>query len=149
MMVVPLARRMLTEADPRVLWKFTYNFGYKGVRSVQKFKQRLKRGEHFPPFLYISIINSCNLRCQGCWVKVDGPQHYIDAPWTGCWSQAKAAWGGRSHPSCWRSWGGTGCYFQIFSSNHFVRGRTPKRRPGNARPDQRRRTRRQRPARGP
>jgi MoaA/NifB/PqqE/SkfB family radical SAM enzyme len=79
MMVVPFARRMLTETDPRVLWKFTYNFGYKGVRSVQKFKKRLARGEHFPPFLYISVINSCNLRCQGCWVKVDGPQHYIDA----------------------------------------------------------------------
>ena len=33
-----------------------------------------RRGEYFPPFLYISIINSCNLRCQGCWVKVDGPR---------------------------------------------------------------------------
>ena len=79
MNMVPFARRILTETDPRVLWKFTYNFGYKGVRSVQKFKKRLKRGEHFPPFLYISVINSCNLRCQGCWVKVDGPRHYIDA----------------------------------------------------------------------
>ena len=78
-MIVPFARRMVTETDPRVLWTFTWNFGVKGVRSVQKFKQRLARGEHFPPFLYISIINSCNLRCQGCWVKVDGPQHYIDA----------------------------------------------------------------------
>src|SRR5688572_11215603 len=70
---------MLTETDPRLLWTFTWNFGVKGVRSVQKFKQRLARGEHFPPFLYISIINSCNLRCQGCWVKVDGPRHFIDA----------------------------------------------------------------------
>ena len=78
-MIVPFARRMLTETDPRLLWTFTWNFGVKGVRSVQKFKQRLARGEHFPPFLYISVINSCNLRCQGCWVKVDGPQHYIDA----------------------------------------------------------------------
>jgi len=29
-----------------------------------KFKRRIKRGEYFPPFLYLSIINSCNLRCQ-------------------------------------------------------------------------------------
>ena len=36
------------------------------------------KGEYFPPFLYISIINSCNLRCQGCWVKVDGPRKMID-----------------------------------------------------------------------
>ena len=78
-MIVPFAHRMLTETDPRVLWTFTWNFGVKGVRSVQKFKKRLARGEHFPPFLYISIINSCNLRCQGCWVKVDGPRHFIDA----------------------------------------------------------------------
>jgi MoaA/NifB/PqqE/SkfB family radical SAM enzyme len=77
--IVPFARRMLTETDPRVLWTFTWNFGVKGVRSVQRFKKRLARGEHFPPFLYISIINSCNLRCQGCWVKVDGPRHFIDA----------------------------------------------------------------------
>ena len=78
-MIVPFARRMLTETDPRLLWTFTWNFGVKGVMSVQKFKKRLARGEHFPPFLYISIINSCNLRCQGCWVKVDGPRHFIDA----------------------------------------------------------------------
>src|SRR5918992_5121324 len=77
--IVPFARRMLTETDSRVLWTFAWNFGVKGVRSVQRFKKRLARGEHFPPFLYISIINSCNLRCQGCWVKVDGPRHFIDA----------------------------------------------------------------------
>ena len=77
-MIVPFARRMVTETDPRILWTFAWNFGVKGVRSVQLFKQRLARGEHFPPFLYISVINSCNLRCQGCWVKVDGPRHFID-----------------------------------------------------------------------
>ena len=77
-MIPALAMRMMRETDPRLLWKLSYNFGYKGMRSVQRFKKRLKRGEHFPPFLYISIINSCNLRCQGCWVKVDGPRHMID-----------------------------------------------------------------------
>ena len=44
--------------------------------SVERFKTRLKRGEYFPPFLYISVINSCNLRCQGCWVDVAGPQQH-------------------------------------------------------------------------
>jgi MoaA/NifB/PqqE/SkfB family radical SAM enzyme len=77
--ILGLGRRMLTEADPRLLWKFSWNFGFKGMRSVQRFKKRVARGEYFPPFLYISIINSCNLRCQGCWVKVDGPREYIDA----------------------------------------------------------------------
>ena len=48
------------------------------MRTVQKHKRRLKRGEFFPPFLYISIINSCNLRCQGCWVDVAAKQQKID-----------------------------------------------------------------------
>jgi len=77
-MMLQLTKRMLRTVDSRCLFKFAYNFGYKGMRSVQRFKQRLKQGIHFPPFLYISIINTCNLRCQGCWVKVDGPQATID-----------------------------------------------------------------------
>ena len=40
----------------------------------------MKRGEFFPPFLYISVINSCNLRCQGCWVDVAAKQQTIDLP---------------------------------------------------------------------
>ena len=45
--------------------------------SVEKHKRRLKKGEVFPPFLYVSIINSCNLRCQGCWVDVAAKQETI------------------------------------------------------------------------
>lgn len=76
-MMLQFAKRMVTEADPRVLGKFAYNFGYKGMRSVELYKQRLKRDEHFPPFLFISVISSCNLRCQGCWVDVAAPSHHI------------------------------------------------------------------------
>ena len=72
-MLLPLARRVLTETDPRVIGKFVYNFGFKGIRSVEKHKQRLKRGEYFPPFLFISVISGCQLRCQGCWVDVAAP----------------------------------------------------------------------------
>ena len=76
-MLLQLAKRMLTETDKRLLWKFAYNFGYKGMRSVQLYKKRLKQGIHFPPFLFISIINSCQLRCQGCWVDVESPREMI------------------------------------------------------------------------
>ena len=76
-MSVALVRRMLSSTDKRLLWKFAWNFGYKGMRSVQRFKKRLKKGQVFPPFIYISITNKCNLRCQGCWVDVDKPQHLI------------------------------------------------------------------------
>src|SRR5690606_31430324 len=68
----------LSTTDKRFLMKMAWNFGYKGARSVQRHKKRLKKGEYFPPFLYLSILNSCNLRCQGCWVDVDKPQVKIE-----------------------------------------------------------------------
>jgi MoaA/NifB/PqqE/SkfB family radical SAM enzyme len=77
-MYLRLARRMLTEPDKRLLWKAAWMLGVKGLRSVHLHKRRLKKGEFFPPFLYLSVINSCNLRCQGCWVDVAAKQHKIE-----------------------------------------------------------------------
>ena len=73
-MYLQMARRVLFETDKRLLWKLAWNMGFKGMLSVEKHKRRLKKGEVFPPFLYVSIINSCNLRCQGCWVDVAAKQ---------------------------------------------------------------------------
>src|SRR5947208_1505493 len=70
-MLPALLFRTLRSANKRCLAKFCWNFGVKGMLSVEKFKRRIKRGEYFPPFLYVSILNSCNLRCQGCWVDVE------------------------------------------------------------------------------
>jgi len=77
-MLLSLTSRIVSTTDKRMLAKLAWNFGIKGARSVQLFKKRLKQGDYFPPFLYISILNSCNLRCQGCWVDVDKPQVKID-----------------------------------------------------------------------
>ncbi|QNN25456.1 radical SAM protein [Planctomycetales bacterium ZRK34] len=77
-MMLQMSKRMLTTVDPKAMWKFLYNFCFKGMMSVQRFKRRLKKGEVFPPFLYISIINSCNLRCKGCWVDVAAEKQAID-----------------------------------------------------------------------
>jgi MoaA/NifB/PqqE/SkfB family radical SAM enzyme len=76
-MIFQFGKRMLTEVDPRLLGKIAWNFGVKGMLSVEKYKRRLKRGEHFPPFLFISVISGCQLRCQGCWVDVDKPSKSI------------------------------------------------------------------------
>src|SRR5881227_1043492 len=76
-MFLRMAKRLLLETDKRLLWKLAWNMGWKGMLSVQKHKARLRRGEVFPPFLYVSIINSCNLRCQGCWVDVAAKQAII------------------------------------------------------------------------
>ena len=77
-MLPTLAIRILRTTDKRCLTKFAWNFGVKGMLSVEKFKRRIKRGEYFPPFLYVSVINSCNLRCQGCWVDVEADREMID-----------------------------------------------------------------------
>ncbi len=69
-----LVKRFLTEPDPRLLWKFCYNFGWKGMRAVSRFKRRVAVGDTFPAFVFISVTNACNLHCQGCWVtKTDPP----------------------------------------------------------------------------
>src|SRR6056297_685030 len=77
-MYLRMARRLLFETDKRLLWKAAWTLGAKGLWSVHRHKRRLKRGEFFPPFLYLSVINSCNLRCQGCWVDVASKQHKIE-----------------------------------------------------------------------
>ncbi len=78
-MYLRMAKRLLLETDKRLLWKLVWNAGFKGVRSIRKHQQRLKRGEFFPPFVYISVINSCNLRCRGCWMDVAAKQARIEA----------------------------------------------------------------------
>jgi MoaA/NifB/PqqE/SkfB family radical SAM enzyme len=146
-MYLRMAKRLLLETDKRLLWKLAYNAGYKGFRSVQKHKARLKRGEFFPPFLYISVINSCNLRCQGCWVDVAAKQSKIDIPaMDRMLTEAKAMGnsffgllGGEPfmhselleivgrHPDA---------YFQIFTNGHFIDDATARelRKLGNATP---------------
>ncbi len=78
-MLLQIAKRMLTEPDRRLLAKFAVNFGLKGLLAVRRFQKRLRRGEVFPPFWFLSVTNQCNLHCQGCWVSVDAPTARLDA----------------------------------------------------------------------
>jgi MoaA/NifB/PqqE/SkfB family radical SAM enzyme len=77
-MYFSLAKRILFETDKRLLWKLAWNMGLGGMLSVEKHKRRVQRGEFFPPFLYVSVINSCNLRCQGCWVDVSAKMEAME-----------------------------------------------------------------------
>lgn len=70
-MIFSLGKRMFTSVDFRLLWKFSYNLGWKAMQAISKYKKRLKKGELFPAFLMISVTNQCNLSCQGCWVSID------------------------------------------------------------------------------
>ena len=72
-------KRMLTEPDKRLLAKFAWNFGWKGMRAVSRFEKRMERGgDFFPAFLFISVTDQCNLACQGCWVTPATPRRELD-----------------------------------------------------------------------
>src|SRR6516225_704961 len=134
-MYLRMAKRLLLETDKRLLWKLAWNMGLKGMLSVVAHTRRLKRGEYFPPFLYVSVINSCNLRCQGCWVDVAAKQEVITPDAFGKLVREAKAMGNvffgivggepfmhphlldmlAEHPDC---------YFQIFTNGHFI---TPER----------------------
>jgi MoaA/NifB/PqqE/SkfB family radical SAM enzyme len=146
-MLPTLVYRTLKTANFRCIRKFAWNFGVKGLISVEKFKRRIKRREYFPPFLYISILNSCNLRCQGCWVDVAAERTQIDLETLNrTIADAKAhgntffgILGGEpfmhpelldlvaAHPDC---------YFQIFTNGQFITEKIAKRlaEMGNATP---------------
>ena len=47
-MYLRLAKRLLVETDKRLLWKLAWNMGWKGMRSIQKHKRRLRRGDFAP-----------------------------------------------------------------------------------------------------
>jgi MoaA/NifB/PqqE/SkfB family radical SAM enzyme len=70
-MILSYGFRVLKQVDKRLLWKASYNLGWKAMRAINKYKKRLKKGELFPAFLMISVTNQCNLNCQGCWVSID------------------------------------------------------------------------------
>ncbi len=76
---VHMAVRLIADVEFRLLLKLAFNGGYRAARSVQLHKRRLRAGRFFPPFLFISVTNRCNLHCQGCWVDVTGPPHDLAA----------------------------------------------------------------------
>ena len=146
-MYLRMAKRLLVETDKRLLWKLAWNMGWKGMRAIQKHKARMKRGEFFPPFLYISVINSCNLRCQGCWVDVAAKQEKIEVEAMDRLIRESKAMGNSffgilggepfmhadlleifaRHPDC---------YFQVFTNGHFITDDVARelRRLGNVTP---------------
>ncbi|MCI0681429.1 MAG: radical SAM protein [Gemmataceae bacterium] len=146
-MYLRLLRRLLFETDKRLLWKLAWNMGVKGVVSVERFKRRLKHGEVFPPFLYVSVINSCNLRCQGCWVDVAAKMeamppevfHRMVREAQDMGNTFFGVVGGEPfmHPRLFELLEPhTGCYFQVFTNGHFITDAKAKRlrRLGNVTP---------------
>lgn len=130
-MYLRLAHRFLTETDKRLLLKAAWTLGIRGLWSIHQHKRRLKKGDFFPPFLYLSVINSCNLRCQGCWVDVAAKQHRIEVDAANnTIAQAKAMGnsffgilGGEPfmHKDLLKIFeANRDVYFQVFTNGHFI-----------------------------
>jgi MoaA/NifB/PqqE/SkfB family radical SAM enzyme len=50
-----------------------YNFGWQSMRNISRFEKRQAKGQpFFPAFVMISVTESCNLACSGCWVSGGG-----------------------------------------------------------------------------
>ena len=136
-MLPSLIFRTLRTADKRCIAKFVWNFGVKGMLSVEKFKRRIKRGEYFPPFLYLSILNSCNLRCQGCWVDVEEKDAIdldaLNRTITNAKQNGNAFFGilgGEPfmHPQLLDMLAAhPDCYFQVFTNGQLITEKTAKR----------------------
>src|SRR5262249_20367934 len=106
--------------------------------SAERHKRPPQRGEFFPPFLYVSIINSCNLRCQGCWVDVAAKMEAMTPEaFHRLVREARAMGnvffgivGGEPfmHPQLLELLAPhSDCYFQIFTNGHFITDAKAKR----------------------
>ncbi len=138
---------MLRTTRPRLLWKFAHNFGWGAMRSMSHFQRRLKKGVYFPPFLYLSVINSCNLQCKGCWVSVDAPRALIERDDLDKLINEARQYGNRffgilggepfMHPEiCEVFETHRDCYFQVFTNGQLVTDKLAQRlaRAGNVTP---------------
>jgi MoaA/NifB/PqqE/SkfB family radical SAM enzyme len=147
-MILPqLAFRIVNSVAPNCLWKAGWNFGLKGMLSVERFRSRKRGGTVFPPFLHLSIINSCNLACQGCWVDVAAPRTMLSTgQLNAIIGDAKAhgnsffgILGGEPflHPGLFDLLEAhRDCYFQIFTNGQLITPEVARRlqRLGNATP---------------
>ncbi len=67
------ALRIAAGTTPRCLWKIIYNFGWRNIRNMAAFERRQTDGKpFFPAFVMISVTETCNLSCSGCWVSAGG-----------------------------------------------------------------------------
>ncbi len=65
--------RIVRQTPTRLLWKFAWNFGWRNLWNMRSFEKRSAKGKKFfPAFVMISVTETCNLRCSGCWVSAGG-----------------------------------------------------------------------------
>jgi MoaA/NifB/PqqE/SkfB family radical SAM enzyme len=123
--------RLLTEVSPRLAGKAGYLWAYQGMRAMAAHRQRVRRGELFPPFLFLALTSACNLRCRGCWIPNDGPRqelppadvHRLIAAGKRQRVRFYTLLGGEPmlYPGLWEIIGRhPDCYFQIITNGTFL-----------------------------
>ena len=71
--LLKIGYRIVRQTPVRLLWKFAWNFGWRNLWYMPKFERMMaKGGPFFPAFVMISVTETCNLRCSGCWVTAGG-----------------------------------------------------------------------------
>ncbi len=84
------ALRVPRESTPRLVWKFMYNFGWRSMINIHRFEKRQDRKQpFFPAFVMISVTESCNLACSGCWVSAGGRKSLTIEQLNGIINQSK------------------------------------------------------------
>lgn len=71
--LLKIACRIVRQTPVRLLWKFAWNFGWRNLWHMPRFERMMAKGEpFFPAFVMISVTETCNLQCSGCWVSAGG-----------------------------------------------------------------------------
>lgn len=71
--LIKIACRVVHQTPVRLLWKIAWNFGWRNLWYMPKFERMMARKEpFFPAFVMISVTETCNLQCSGCWVSAGG-----------------------------------------------------------------------------
>lgn len=64
----------MREVPPRLLFRFLLKAGLGNLLAIRRFEKRKRKGACFPPFVFVSVTQRCNLSCEGCWATgVDQP----------------------------------------------------------------------------
>ncbi|MCQ2258307.1 MAG: radical SAM protein [Bacteroidaceae bacterium] len=86
-----IACRVVGQTPIPLLWTFAWNFGWRNLWYMRSFEKRSAKGKKFfPAFVMISVTESCNLRCSGCWVSAGGKKRLTNEQLDGIISSCKA-----------------------------------------------------------
>ena len=71
--LMKLGWRVMKQTPVRLQWKFVRNFCWPNLWNMWRFERRQRKGKpFFPAFNMISVTETCNLACSGCWVTRGG-----------------------------------------------------------------------------